>query len=244
MIILNIINNFLRYAYICHKKNYKKYFELKYTILFSCLSWFLGIIMDLPNYLGLGGHYFDKKTYNCTWNRLNNRIYTLLLMFISILIPSFLILIFYFRIYIFVMKSKQKLFSYTRKKKIKLEITLRVAKGLFLSFLIFAICWMPYALIIVIDKQDKISQTIYIYSILLATLNSSLNPILYAFTNSQFKLGYKNFFDFLFNRRNYSYSRQTIKSKTNSLTDQSNSNQRYFRGNDSIVEMKNLNNNK
>lgn len=42
---------------------------------------------------------------------------------------------------------------------------------------------------------------------MLATLNSSLNPILYALTNSQFKRGYQNLIYFVFNRQKYSYTR-------------------------------------
>lgn len=65
-----------------------------------------------------------------------------------------------------------------------------------------------------IDFEDKLSKVYHLYSMLFARINSSLNPILYGLTNPQFKRGYKNFFNFIFCRKDYSYDR--VKSVTSS----------------------------
>lgn len=49
-----------------------------------------------------------------------------------------------------------------------------------------------------LDMDDKVSMTVYIWTIQLAMLNSCFNPILYAFTNTQFKKGFIKLFKILF----------------------------------------------
>ena len=70
-----------------------------------------------------------------------------------------------------------------------------------------------------IDFKDELPRSAHMYPILLAHINSSLNPILYAFTNSNFKRGYINFFYFLFDKKNYLFSiRASSKSKSKNST--------------------------
>lgn len=57
-----------------------------------------------------------------------------------------------------------------------------------------------------IDFKDQMPRTVHMYPLLLAHVNSSLNPILYALTNSNFQRGYKNLFYWIFSSRKYLYS--------------------------------------
>jgi hypothetical protein len=72
-----------------------------------------------------------------------------------------------------------------------------------------------------IDFNDELPRSAHMYPILLAHINSSLNPVLYAFTNGNFKKGYRNLYFCLFERKKYvftiglSSNNKTLSSKTN-----------------------------
>ncbi len=70
----------------------------------------------------------------------------------------------------------------------------KLAKTLFIVFIVFCCCWAPYALICLIDRYDQFSLETYAYSILLAHASSTINSILYALSNKGFRDGYKTFF--------------------------------------------------
>ena len=43
------------------------------------------------------------------------------------------------------------------------------------------------------DFQDRYSRSVHLFTVLVAHLNSALNPVLYAVSNPLFRRGYKNF---------------------------------------------------
>jgi len=158
----------------------------------------IGIMIDLPNFLGWGNHYFDLDSLNCLWDRLASRSYVYFFVIVSICIPVLLICMFYFKIY---KKVREMNSDHLRENKKLIQMT----KGLFASCFIFTVCSLPYGLILLIDLENKLHRTAFMFSLLLLHLNSSLNPILYAFTNTQIREGYLNLFYFLFNRKKYIY---------------------------------------
>ncbi len=50
------------------------------------------------------------------------------------------------------------------------------------------------------DHDDSLPNSVYAFSMLIAHLNSSFNPILYALFNPQFQRGYKKFLICLFKK--------------------------------------------
>ena len=56
--------------------------------------------------------------------------------------------------------------------------------------MLFALCWIPYAIIVVADVNDTFTMEWHIFATLIAHTNSSLNSILYGLTNSSFRKGY------------------------------------------------------
>ena len=94
----------------------------------------------------------------------------------------------YLKIFIFTYKSRNKSKSSSATKSI------RLAKGLFASFMLFTVCWMPYGLIVMIDFQDKLPRSVIMFTMTLGHYNSSLNPFLYAMFNSAFRRGCINLF--------------------------------------------------
>ncbi|RNA16468.1 melatonin receptor type 1B-B-like [Brachionus plicatilis] len=202
-----------RYVHICHHSVYNKIFTIKKTLIYCCITWMIGISIDFPNLLGWGGHYYDLKTLNCVWNRLASFSYSLFFPLSSIVVPCILIAICYLRIFIYSSKIKSKVLaseSSGKRKSSDLRKSLRIAKGLFASFTLFAACWMPYGLVVMTDYQDRYYRTAHMYTMSIAHLNSSLNPILYAVFNPAFQKGYVNFFRLLtFKRREVSITSKT-----------------------------------
>ena len=103
-----------------------------------------------------------------------------------ITLPCVIIFLIYLRIFIFTYKSRNTSISSSASKSI------RLAKSLFASFMLFAICWMPYGLVVMIDFQDKLPRSFIMFTMTLGHLNSSFNPIFYVVYNSAFRRGCVN----------------------------------------------------
>jgi hypothetical protein len=119
---------------------YDKIFTIKKTIGFCLLSWCVGVLIDLPNFLGWGGHYYDEKALGCLWNRLASHSYNIFFPMTTIVIPSFLVFICYSRIFWFIRKKGFKNNTNTAGRDFKKSI--KIAQGLFASFLFFTLCWV------------------------------------------------------------------------------------------------------
>jgi hypothetical protein len=114
----------------------------------------------------------------------------------SIVIPCVCILICYARIFFFAKKSRTRVAAHSQKKR-DMNSSLRLVKSLFASFMLFTVCWLPYGLIVMLDFADKLPPSAVGFSMTIAHLNSSLNPILYAKFNLEFRKGCFNMFKLL-----------------------------------------------
>ncbi len=97
-------------------------------------------------------------------------------------------------------KAKRK-----RAKGREMRNDIKLAKTLFIVFITFCLCWTPYALICLIDKNDNIHKAWYAFSILLAHASSTINSILYAVTNRGFRDGYKKFLSYFLRCKRFSH---------------------------------------
>ena len=140
---------------------------------------------DLNNYKGWGGHYYDEKTLSCLWNRLASQSYSIFFPMSSIIVPCLAILYCYVRIFIYSHRSKVRSHATNN-----INQSLRLAKGLFISFMLFFVCWIPFGFLVMIDFADKAPRGAVMFTMTLAHLNSSFNPIVYAVSNSNFQNGY------------------------------------------------------
>ena len=70
---------FNRYILVCHKNLYEKIFTHFTTVLYCLLCWMTGILDEIGSvgFLGWNANSYDTKSLTCNWNRLSNRIYSL-----------------------------------------------------------------------------------------------------------------------------------------------------------------------
>lgn len=111
-------------------------FTFKKTIGFCAIAWVAGVVVDIPNFVGWGGHFFDPKSANCMWNRLASSSYSLFFPITAIFFPCVCIFICYLRIFLFAFRSKSKVSTGK-----DMAQSLKVARSLFASFALFTICW-------------------------------------------------------------------------------------------------------
>ena len=153
----------------------------------------------------------------CIWNRKSNLSYKLYLTIINIVIPFLGIIFCYSRIYVFSNKSKN------RSNSSSVNSSIRLAKSLFASFMLYMICWSPIGLVLLVDLDDFVSSaSLVMFPVALAFLNSSLNPIIYAVFNSNFRSACGHLFEKIcccLNLRN-----NTVSASGNHLSDKNDNN--------------------
>ncbi|KAL3882899.1 hypothetical protein ACJMK2_029201 [Sinanodonta woodiana] len=137
----------------------------------------------MPNFLYNGGHTFDKKNHQCIWNRSGNFTYTLLVSAVFICGPFILIGSCLLSMFAKIVASKRVVnrqcnTGNSRARK-ALRESISTAKTLVGIFCLFLICWTPYAIVIVIDFKDVLSQEVHLFVTLLAHAHSSANFFVY-----------------------------------------------------------------
>ena len=138
---------------------------------------------------GWNTHWYDTKLLSCIWNRLGSRSYAMFFIYTCIMTPCAAIFYFYMRIFLYAWRSKGRAANNSSVRK-----SLHIAKGLFASFMLFALCWVPYGFIVLIDYEDRLPRSTVMFTMTIAHLNSTLNPLLYAIFNPSFRNGYINLF--------------------------------------------------
>lgn len=112
----------------------------------------------------------------------------------TIVIPSCLTLYWYIRIFLFAYNSKRRILPQGDKASFfEINRSLHITKGLFGSFFLFVLCWVPYGIVVMTDWAGTHPIAAELYTVVLAHLNSALNPIFYGISNPAFRNGYKNF---------------------------------------------------
>lgn len=177
--------SFNRYIFICHHKYYDKIFKKPTCIAMCILLYLTGLTLVLLNLAGIGDHSFDRKSLECIWDRMATYYYTVAFSVLLVWIPVTITGIFYLKIYISVRTSTKKITEVTcsnhNRKAIKL------ARTLFFIYMIFSSCWIPYALIIVVDRNDTFPYESHLILTAFGHLHPSINWLIYYFTNTKFR---------------------------------------------------------
>ncbi len=108
------------------------------------------------------------------------------------------------RIFIHIYKAKRNARNHSQIKRN--EFDLKFSIGLFMSIILYVFTFCPFMIILMIDFEDTLPGAYRRHGLILARINSCLNPLLYGLTNTIFRKGFENFYFFLFNRKEYSFS--------------------------------------
>ncbi len=97
---------------------------------------------------------YDTKTLSCLWNRIDNDLYAIMILSVTMCLPCLCVFVCYMRIYYFVAKTIKKVAyskrvtnggahtKLTRKLVSKdTDKSISVARTLFAAFLLFSLSW-------------------------------------------------------------------------------------------------------
>ncbi|KAL5018798.1 hypothetical protein ScPMuIL_004520 [Solemya velum] len=65
-----------RYMYICHPNLHNRLYGRWGCVSLCIACWVGAFLLEMPNFLGWGGHYFDVKSHQCIWDRTASDSYT------------------------------------------------------------------------------------------------------------------------------------------------------------------------
>ena len=176
--------------------------------------WVTCTLLELPNYFHWGGHAFDPKTMACSYDRTANYSYTLFFVLVTIGPPLATVAVCYLKVFLHVRKSRKRIEKaggnittgksdtnrastkgVSREPSTFTSSEIQLAKTLFIIYVAFLICWAPYAVVVLVDMHDTWPKVVYVVAIQMAHTNSSLNSIIYAACNRDFRTGYRMVLD-------------------------------------------------
>ena len=195
-----------RYIYICHQHLYNKIYSFRNTLVMCIGLWVFSFVVELANFLGWGDHSFDSKAFLCNWDRLASFSYSIFFPAVGVLFPIILISICYGLIYRYIQRSKPNLrllfeigvggkSDPMKEDKVRKQIR-QQTQMFFACFLVFTLCWTPYAFLVALDFLDNAPLPVHLYLGLLAHINSSLNFIIYGVLNNNFRNAYLHLLGF------------------------------------------------
>ena len=137
---------------------------------------------------------FDKLFQMCIWDRKADYSHNLFFACVGVGVPVVLVAACNLFVYLYVRKNEIKVQptqSNTTSSSLKAErMSARLSRTFTVIFVVFIVCWTPYCLLILFDTSENAPPVFYIFSTLIAHVNSGINYILYAATNPDFRRGY------------------------------------------------------
>ncbi|CAH1238713.1 MTNR1A [Branchiostoma lanceolatum] len=107
-----------RYIAICKNSYYHDIYTRRKTILMAISLWVWCTLLDLPNFIGWGGHHYDRKTMICSYNHLADYSYTLFLILTGLGLPMSVVIFCYICLYLHVQQSRKNLAKLSGKNAI------------------------------------------------------------------------------------------------------------------------------
>lgn len=198
---------------ICNYFTYRVVFTRKKTLAYCCGLWVVGLLLDLPTWLGWTQHSFNLKEMNCSIDREKSRSYAVFLTVVILGLPILTVFACYVTIYRYVNKTHTTLRRFSSRDKKGTSTSERagnrnilpakredvqLAVTLFLTFITFLIMWSPYMTAVAVDFENTWPKQLYVVAISMGHSNSLLNSIIYGVSNPVFRQGYAVFLHKIF----------------------------------------------
>ena len=168
--------------------------------MMCCCLYGVGLFLIFLNFAGIGDHTFDQKSLECIWDRLHTYSYTVTYSITLVWVPVIVVGFSYLSIFLAVKRSRRNI-KYSNVRQTS-SYSSGLAKTLFIIYAVFSTCWIPYALIIVLDRYNTFPYESHVYVTVWAHLHPSFNWIVYYFTNTKFQAAFDRIahLDILFGR--------------------------------------------
>ena len=200
-----------RYFAIKHPFAYKKHMTIKIALLVNVLVWCIGLVFGFIPLYGWNRRDLYDENWTCNFVTVIDLKFTVYSTFFGcIVIPLIIITLIYIYIFLTVRRQITKIAvvsvisfqhgPFSHLSKLKKEIL--AAKSLGLVIFLFAISWIPINVlnsITVMCETCSNSMELLLATIILSHANSTVNPFLYAYGNSNFKKALKSI---VFNKKN------------------------------------------
>ncbi|PIK48217.1 putative melatonin receptor type 1C [Apostichopus japonicus] len=184
-----------RYVAICHRLYYPRIFN-RYTMMAIIpLMWTICFCIDMPNLFGWGAHSFDARVMLCTYDYMKSYSYTIFFIITGFLIPLVAVIFSYtiFRYARAIKKDVERISKQDGQPKGIKDSDRRLLRSIMIIMVVFFTMWSPYSVVVFFDYQGQWPRALYVFTVVLAHLNSCVNSILYAATNKMFRKGYAQF---------------------------------------------------
>ncbi|XP_070180092.1 adenosine receptor A3-like [Littorina saxatilis] len=165
----------------------------------------VGIIWLFAIFIGLiplfGWNNREHTFKYCSFHKVISLEYMVYLILFVITLPSFIVMVLCY-VYIFrvVRSTKQAMLKLMVRHgreitRLTIKNNMRGDKGILMVIILFVICWMPFHVVnclLLWGGSHSVPLGVYFVSIALSHCNSFVNPFLFAFGNSQFKVTIKS----------------------------------------------------
>ncbi|XP_069136873.1 melatonin-related receptor-like [Argopecten irradians] len=196
--------SFDRYIKICKSKCYNRIFNKK-SICLSCICiWLIGFIFTIPLVILEDGFVLDLTLQICIFNRYKYRAYSVVYMFLCLMVPISLTVLCYQRIYRYLVKSKRRLYRNWNNglAQARLKHENAICRAHFAVFTAYFILLMPFGIVAMLEDEDDVPDTVHLIVMYLCYTNSCVNTFVYGVLNSNIRKAYKELFTCLGSRRN------------------------------------------
>ena len=179
-----------RYVKICDGAKFNKIFKMKTVCLMVIIFFIIAFSFCLPlwfyDYLLI----FDRTLHFCVFDRYGNKLYSLTLIVICLVLPISVTSICYIKIYLYVRKSKNQLYKQWNNglamKKLRHEIM--SLKPQFVVFVAYLVLYFPFALTSVVgDTSKDFPEDFHSIGIYMCYLSSCINIFIYGVLNQNMR---------------------------------------------------------
>ncbi|XP_078681792.1 melatonin receptor type 1B-A-like [Branchiostoma floridae x Branchiostoma belcheri] len=178
-----------RYLYIARRAWHDTIFDNKWSAAILASFWILGVLYNLPMWLGWGNHGYDYKTMNCMYDRAAHYHFTLLFVLGGHVFPAITVVVCNGLLVRHIRATKRALAEHLPKSMIRAD-DVRVMKTLGIVCTSFVLGWLQYSVVVLADYRDQWSQAVHCTSFVLAHSSSTLNCLLYLVTNKEMRQKY------------------------------------------------------
>ena len=75
--------------------------------------------------------------------------------------------------------------------RMSMSSTLKLARALFIIYLVFSACWLPFSLLIILDADDTFAKEVHITIVAWAHLHPSVNWLVFYLTHNKFRTAFR-----------------------------------------------------